>query len=118
MQFVGNLLWFLLIGLWYSIACIISGIVLCLTIIFIPFGKQMFKFATLAAWPFGSVVELDFNSNSIGNILWLIFGGLENAIVDFLVGVILHITIIGIPFGKQFFKLAKLSLAPFGASII
>lgn len=118
MQFVGNLLWFLIFGLILAASYVVIGLVLCLTIVFIPFGKQFFKLAAFVIWPFGSVIELDVGAHPVANVIWMIFGGLEEAIALFLIGLVFHITIIGIPFGKQFFKLAKLSLAPFGATVI
>ena len=118
MQFVGNLLWFLIFGLALAIVYVAVGLVLCVTIIFIPFGKQMFKLARFVIWPFGSVIELDFGSHPVANAVWLIFGGFEEALGFFIIGILLHVTIIGIPFGKQFLKLGKLTFAPFGATII
>ena len=118
MQFVGNLLWFLIFGLALAIVYVVVGLVLCLTIVFIPFGKQFFKLARFVIWPMGSVIELDFGSHPVANVIWLIFGGLEEAIGLFVIGIVFHVTIIGIPFGRQLLKLAKLNLAPFGATII
>ena len=88
-----------------------------ITIIGIPFGKQCFKFAKLSAFPFGKSVDENFGSHPIANVIWLLLGGLEMAIGFFFIGLIWCITIVGIPFGKQCFKLALLSLAPFGAQI-
>lgn len=117
MKFIGNLLWFILTGLLSSVAWFLLGIVWCITIIGIPFGKQCFKIAKLTLFPFGREVRSDFGKHPIANILWILFGGLELAVGYLLAGVIFCITIIGIPFGKQCFKLATLSLTPFGATI-
>ena len=117
MKTIGNILWIVFTGLWSSIAWIISGLICCITIICIPFGKQCFKFASLAIWPMGREVYTNFEKHPIANIIWLIFGGLEMAFAWLVMGVLWCITIVGIPFGKQCFKLAKLSIMPFGASI-
>lgn len=95
------------------------GVLWCITIIGIPIGKQCFKLASVAFFPFKKDVQLGGGAPSLLlNILWIIFGGLLLAIEAFLLGILFCITIVGIPFGKQCFKLAKLSLAPFGAEIV
>jgi len=115
---IGNILWIILGGLLEAIAWVILGIFWCITIIGIPIGRQCFKFASLTLTPFGRQVEYGGGVGSlILNILWLIFGGLIMAAYYALVGVLFCISIIGIPFGIQCFKLAKLSLSPFGAEI-
>ncbi len=117
MKFIGNILWLIFTGLISAISYFFMGILWCITIIGIPFGKQAFKFARLAIWPFGSTVNADFGKHPIANVIWIIFGGLFQSIGFLIVGLIWCITIIGIPFGKQCFKFAKLSLMPFGATI-
>lgn len=118
MSLIGNIIWFILIGLWSAIAWILLGIMWCITIIGIPIGVQCFKFAKLSACPFGKkIVESENTGWLILNILWIIFGGLEMAVGYLVTGLILCITIIGIPFGKQCFKLMKLSLVPLGTKI-
>ncbi len=117
MRLIGNILWFFFTGLAACVSWILMGILWCITIIGIPFGKQCFKIAGLVLWPFGKNIEVRFGANLIANILWFILGGFGIALSFLLVGIFWCITIIGIPFGKQCFKLAKLSLAPFGAKI-
>ena len=117
MKTLGNIIWFILVGLWSAIGYFFGGIILCITIIGIPFGKQLFKLAGLMIWPFGKVIDTDFGKHPFANLFWLLFGGLFEALGYFLVGVIFCITIIGIPFGKQCFKLSRLSLAPFGSVV-
>ncbi|HKM30027.1 MAG TPA: YccF domain-containing protein [Bacilli bacterium] len=117
MKTVGNILWFVLIGFLSSVSWFLIGVVLCITIIGIPFGKQCFKIAGLTIWPFGKNIDTKFDAHPIANILWLIFFGWELAVGYLTVGLIFFITIIGIPFGKQCFKLAQLSFFPFGATI-
>ena len=115
MRLIGNIIWFFFVGLWSAIAYFFLGILWCITIIGIPFGKQCFKIARLMVWPFGVKIQSDFAKHPIANIIWLVFGGLELAFGFVIIGLILCITIIGIPFGKQCFKLAQLSAIPFGA---
>jgi len=117
MKLLGNIIWFIVIGLWAAISWIISGVILCITIIGIPFGKQCFKLAELTLAPFGKTVKTNFGRHPIGNIIWIILFGWELAVGYLLAGVLFCITIIGIPFGKQCFKLMQLSFAPMGATI-
>ena len=119
MRFIGNIIWFLLIGLWSGLAWLFLGILYCITIIGIPIGIQLFKFAQLSFFPFGKDVMFSEKTSSLLlNIIWLIFGGIELGFGFLLTGLIFCITIIGIPFGKQCFKLMKISFLPFGANIV
>ena len=72
---LGNILWFLLIGLWSAIGYALIGLVLCITIIGIPFGKQCFKMAKLVLTPFGKTVKTNFDKHPIANIIWLLLAG-------------------------------------------
>ena len=121
MKLIGNLIWLLFGGIFTSIGYMVSSLCLMITIIGIPFGLQTLKLAVLALWPFGKKV-VDYGSSSgclciIMNILWLICGGLCICLSHLFWGIIFYITIIGIPFGKQHFKLAGLALTPFGKTI-
>lgn len=122
MNTLGNLIWLLFGGFLSALGYIIGGFALCLTIVGIPFGLQCFKLATFILWPFGR--EAVSTSQSGGclatllNIVWILFGGLWIAIVHVAFGLLLCITTIGIPFGKQHFKLVEISLMPFGKRII
>lgn len=119
MRFIGNVLWFIFGGLLGGLAWLIAGFLWCITIIGIPIGVQCFKFAKIAVWPFGKEVVYGGGSVSlIANIIWLIVSGIPMAVSYVLIGVLWCITIVGIPFGKQFFKLAKLALMPFGARVV
>ena len=118
MGILGNILWFIFGGFAAGLSWVIAGIGWGITIIGIPIGLQWFKFAGLAFFPFGKEVTYGGGAMSlIANIFWLLLTGIPMAIADVVWGCILCITIIGIPFGKQFFKLAKLSLMPFGAMV-
>lgn len=120
MKLFGNIIWFLLGGFLTAMLYFIGGLLICITIIGIPFGVKIMKLGTLALWPFGKEVKMNPTSGclTIGfNVLWVICGWWEIALVHAFFGVILCITIIGIPFGIQHFKLAKYSLVPFGCKI-
>lgn len=118
----GNIIWVIFGGLFLALGYVFSGIILCCTIIGIPFGLQIFKVASLALWPFGREVRYKQQSSgclSTGmNVLWILIGGIWLALEHVIVGVIFFITIIGIPFGKQHFKLAAIALTPFGREIV
>jgi len=120
MKLLGNIIWLIFGGLLTAIEYVIASLCLMITIIGIPFGLQTMKLALLTLWPFGAKVT-DTNSSGclsiVMNIFWLIFGGLCICLTHLLFGIILYITIIGIPFGYQHFKLAKLALTPFGKNI-
>lgn len=116
---LGNIIWFLCCGLWQGFSWGIAGALWSITIIGLPIGRQCFKLATLAFFPFGKNVQYGGSTLSmITNILWMIFSGIPLALVALFNGFLLCCTIIGIPFGLQCFKNAKLALTPFGAKII
>ena len=118
MKLIGNILWILCGGFAVSLAWLLLGCLWCVTVIGVPIGLQCFKFAKLCLFPFGK--EIVYGKSTVSvlvNVLWLIFGGLEMALGFLLAGVAFCVTIIGIPFGLQYFKFAKLSLMPFGASV-
>ena len=98
------------------------GLVLCLTIIGIPFGLQIIKLSSLAIWPFGREAvhkeKADGCLSTGMNIIWIFLGGIEIALTHAFLGIVFFITIIGIPFGKQHFKLAAVALTPFGREIV
>ncbi len=121
MNLIGNLIWLVFGGLWAALGYFFGGLVLCITVIGIPFGLQCFKIAGLVLWPFGKkVVNTNSSLGCLGvvcNIIWLICGGLYTAIVHLLFAFILAITIIGIPFALQHLKLVEISMMPFGKQI-
>lgn len=122
MNLLGNILWFIFGGLLIAIEYFVSGLLLCCTIIGIPFGLQVFKLCSLALFPFGkTTVATEKASGCLAifmNILWLFTGGISIALSHVILGLFLCITIIGIPFGKQHFKLATVALTPFGRTIV
>ena len=121
MNLLGNIVWLVLGGFLTSVLYFLGGLVMCVTIIGIPFGVKIMKLGLLAFWPFGRDVIMDPASGcltTVFNVLWIALGWWEIAVVHVFFGALLYITIIGIPFGKQHFKLARLSLLPFGCRIV
>lgn len=121
MKILGNILWLLFGGLATALEYFFYGAMLCLTIIGFPLGFQLIKLGVLALWPFGSTVVTRPEANGCGyiilDIVWCITGGFLIALTHALFGLLCCITIIGIPFGMQHFKMAGLALAPFGKDI-
>ncbi len=122
MNFIGNIIWLIFGGLFSAIGYFFGGLLLCFTIIGIPFGLQCFKIAGLVLMPFGRRVVSNPGSGGclslICNIIWLFTGGLYTAIVHLGFAILLAITIVGIPFARQHIKLMELSLMPFGKDVI
>ena len=120
MRIILNLLWLIFGGLLSALGWIVTGCLWCITLVGIPVGMQCFKLASISLNPFGKeiVYENEGPVSLLLNILWIIFGGIEMAIGNAIIGAILCITIVGIPWGKQYFKIAKLSLMPFGAQVV
>ncbi len=121
MKTILNLLWLVLCGLWLAIGYVVAGVVMCILIITIPFGIASFRLAAYALWPFGrtTVPRADAGAPSfIGNVLWFLLAGLWMAIAHVVTGVLLCVTIIGIPLGIADFKLAAVALAPLGKDIV
>ena len=122
MSFLGNLIWLVFGGFLVFIEYMIAGFLLCLTIIGIPFGIQAFKLASLALWPFGTTIGMKSYApgclSTIMNLIWLLIGGIWIALTHLVFGILLGITIIGIPWAKQHFKLVSLALTPFGREIV
>lgn len=121
MSFLGNLIWLIFGGFLVFIEYMVAGFLLCLTIIGIPFGIQAFKLASLALWPFGTTIGMKSYApgclSTIMNLIWLLIGGIWIALTHLVFGILLGITIIGIPWAKQHFKLVSLALTPFGREI-
>ena len=119
MRLLGNIVWFLCAGLLSFIGWSLAGIILCLTVILIPFGLQCFKIAGFGLFPFGKSISPSSNvSSPIFNIIWILVIGWELAVIHLASAFLLCITIIGIPFALQSIKMAGISLFPFGITII
>lgn len=121
MSTIGNLCWILFGGLFIFFEYMVGGLLLCLTIIGIPFGLQCFKIGALSLTPFGKeVLNKEGASRSVSlvlNVIWILIGGMWIALSHLILGLILCITVIGIPFGIQHFKLMTLAFMPFGKDL-
>lgn len=122
MSIIGNVIWLLFGGLIMALEYFIAGLLLMITIIGIPFGLQVMKLGVLSLWPFNSKVVPSRNHGgcllTFFNVIWIFIGGIWIALSHVLLGLLFFITIIGIPFGRQHFKLAALALTPFGYTIV
>jgi uncharacterized membrane protein YccF (DUF307 family) len=121
MRLILNLIWLILCGWWMAILYVLAGIVCAILIITIPFAIASFRIASYVIWPFGRSVQVrrDFGCASvIGNVIWLVLVGWELAIGHLTAGILLCITIIGIPLGLANFKLIPISLLPLGVQIV
>lgn len=121
MNLIGNIIWLIFGGFIVFLEYMLCGLALCLTIIGIPFGIQCFKIGLMTLFPFGQHVrEVPGNTgclSTIFNIVWIVMGGIWIALTHLIFGILLAITIIGLPFAKQHFKLMSLSFTPFGKEI-
>ena len=117
MRILSNILWVLLGGIWLALMWLACGLVLCATIVGIPFGLQCFKLAGLSFMPYGKRVVLHVGKHPVANVIWAIIGGWIMALLHLVFGLINCITIIGIPKGIQCFKIMKLAFFPFGAVV-
>lgn len=116
-----NLIWLIVAGIELAIAYVIAGVLLTITIVGIPFGLQAFKLAGFALWPFGRAVVRSKTPGAIaavGNILWVVLAGWWLALAHIVTGVVLCLTIIGIPMGIANFKMTSLAFAPFGREVV
>lgn len=121
MKFLGNILWLVLGGFLVALVYYLVGLLMCISLVGIPFGIQLFKLGTYALWPFGR--DLVNGPNEPGclsvvmNLIWILFGWWEIALIHFAFGLLLLVTIVGIPWGLQHFKMAIAAVFPFGKEI-
>jgi uncharacterized membrane protein YccF (DUF307 family) len=122
MRLILNVIWLLLAGIWLALSYLLAAILLAVTIIGIPFAVQAFKLAGFALWPFGRALVKSPTRHKtvsvIGNILWFVLAGWWLALEHLLVGILLCLTIIGIPLGIGSFKMAGAALVPFGREVV
>ena len=122
MKTLGHIIWVLFGGIFIAIEYLLGSVALMITIIGIPFGLQSLKLAELALWPFGRKVKQRESASGclsvLMNVIWFFVGGIPIILTHLLFGILFYITIIGIPFGYQHFKLMKLALTPFGKEIV
>lgn len=121
MRTLGNILWFLLAGLWLAIGYAAAGIVAFILIVTIPFGIASFRLAGYVIWPFGRTVVWQRQAgvwSVIGNVIWFLVVGWELALAHLAAGLLLCVTIIGIPFGIASWKMIPLALFPLGREVV
>ncbi len=116
-----NVIWLVFSGFWLALGYALAGVVLCVLIITIPFGIASFRLAAFVLWPFGRAVVPKPGAgapSAVGNIIWFLLAGLWMALAHLILGVVLCVTIIGIPLGLGNFKLAAVAIAPLGKDIV
>ena len=129
MSTIGNIIWIVLGGIWMSLGWVIAGVVMYLTVIGIPWGRSCFVIAEFTLLPFGrEAVPRELvtgrddvgtgDAGIVGNIVWLLLAGWWLALGHVVTGIGTCLTVIGIPFGIQHFKLAGISLMPIGKTIV
>ena len=121
MRTLGNILWFLLAGLWLSIGYAVAGLVAFVLIITIPFGIASFRLAGYVVWPFGRTVVWRREAgvwSAVGNVIWVLVVGWELALAHLVAGLLLCVTIVGIPFGIAAWKMIPLALLPLGRDVV
>jgi uncharacterized membrane protein YccF (DUF307 family) len=121
MRTIGNVLWFVLAGWWLALAYAVAGLLACVLIVTIPFGIASFRLAGYALWPFGRRVVVRRGAgipSLLGNIIWILLFGWQLAVLHVLAGLLLMLTIVGIPLGVASMKLAVLALVPLGTRVV
>lgn len=121
MRIIGNLLWLLLSGIEMAIAYLVAGLLAVLFVVTIPLAVPAFRLAGYTLWPFGRVVvrrQTAGAGSTIGNVVWFLVAGWWLALLHVVFGLLLAITVIGIPFAVANFKLAGLALTPYGKDIV
>jgi uncharacterized membrane protein YccF (DUF307 family) len=118
---IGNVLWFLLAGVWLAIGYVVAGLIAFVLIITIPFGIAAFRLAGFVVWPFGRTAVWRREAgvwSVIGNVVWVLLLGWELALLHLVAGLVLCVTIIGIPFGIACWKMIPLALLPLGREVV
>jgi uncharacterized membrane protein YccF (DUF307 family) len=121
MRVILNVIWLVLCGIWMAIGYVVAGIICCILIITIPFGLAAFRIANYALWPFGRTIvrrETAGVASTVGNVIWVVVAGIWLAIGHVITGILLCITVIGIPLGLANFKMVPISLTPLGREIV
>ena len=121
MRLILNLIWLVLSGFWLAVGYVVAGVVCCVLVITIPWGLASFRIANYALWPFGRTVVDRPGAGApslLGNVVWIVVAGIWLAIGHVVTGVLLCVTIIGIPLGVANFKMVPVSLMPLGKEIV
>jgi len=122
MKTILNVIWLVLAGVWLALGYLVAAVIMAILIITIPFAKQAFKLANYALWPFGRTLVQSPGRNKglsvVGNVLWFVLAGWWLALLHLFSGILLCLTIIGIPLGVADFKMAGAALVPFGREVV
>jgi uncharacterized membrane protein YccF (DUF307 family) len=121
MRTIGNALWLVLAGWWVALGYALAGVLACLLVVTIPFGLAAFRLAGYALWPFGRRVIVHRQAGAlalVGNVLWIALFGWELAVAHVVAGLLLMLTVVGIPFGLASIRLAGLAFVPLGARVV
>lgn len=121
MRTIGNVLWLVLAGWWLALLYVLAGVLACVLVVTIPFGIAAFRLAGYTLWPFGRRVVLHRGAgvpSVIGNIVWIVLFGWELFLAHLVAGLLLVLTIVGIPLGLASFKLSVLALVPLGTRVV
>lgn len=121
MRTVGNVLWLVLAGWWLALGYALAGLLAFLTVIGIPFGIASFRLASFVLWPFGRTVVFKRRAgvlSLVGNVVWILLVGWELALAHLVAGLLLCLTVVGIPFGVACWKMVPLALVPLGREIV
>lgn len=116
-----NLVWLVLSGFWLFLGYVAAGIVLCLPVVTIPWAVASFRIGAYALWPFGRMVVPKRTSgvwSFLGNVVWVVLAGWWLALIHIVSGVLLCLTVVGIPLGIADFRMVPISLAPLGKEIV
>ena len=121
MRLILNVIWLIFAGFWLAISYALAGVLMCILIITIPFGIQAFKLAAFALWPFGRTAIRRPGAGGgslVGNVIWVVLAGWWLALEHLVTGIVLAVTIIGLPLALANFKMIPISLTPFGREIV
>ncbi|HLT85355.1 MAG TPA: YccF domain-containing protein [Phototrophicaceae bacterium] len=121
MRTLGNILWFVLAGWWLALLYLLAGIVACVLVVTIPFGIASFRLASFVVWPFGrrAVFRQDAGVLAmVGNVVWILLLGWELALAHVVAGLLLCVTVVGVPLGLACWKMVPLALVPLGQQIV
>jgi uncharacterized membrane protein YccF (DUF307 family) len=121
MRTIGNVLWLLLAGWWLALVYVVAGLVAFVLIVTIPFGIASFRLAGYVVWPFGRTVVRDGGAgfwSLVGNVIWIVLFGWGLAVAHLVAGLLLCLTVIGIPFGVACWKMVPLALLPLGSRVV
>jgi uncharacterized membrane protein YccF (DUF307 family) len=121
LRMILNVVWLIFCGLWMSVAYIVAGLIAFILIITIPFGIASFRIAGYVLWPFGRTIDRRPHAgvaSAIGKVIWILLFGWWLARGHLVAGVMLAITIIGIPLAAGSFKIIPITLVPLGVRIV